>query len=146
MTRPVSVYIAGSSDSMTRVDWARESLTALGIRVTSTWPDNVRKVGGGNPRDASDEQRADWTQVCLDEILAADLLWFVVPSPGVTRGAWAELGYAHALGKPIVCSGDTKQSIFCALSHEYATDAEALGFVNQWSGCQRLIESGRVAT
>ena len=132
----LSVYCAGSSDPacLPRIYWAMVELERAGIRVVSTWPQNVASVGAANPRDASSDQREDWMRECLRQIESADVLWFVVPSPQTTRGAWIELGYAYALGKTIVSSGDTLQSIGCALGHEFGTDAGALGFLVKYAG------------
>ena len=143
MTDSLRVYVAGGSDSMPRVQHAVARLRALGITIASTWLDVVTATpGGANPRDASEETRAGWSQTDLNEVAGADLLWFLTPSPGVTRGAWVELGYALATGKTAVCSGDTKQSVFCALAHEFGTDDEAIDFIVKYAGCRTLI--GRV--
>ena len=49
----------------------------------------------------------------------------VPPVDAPTRGAWGESCYAHALARPLVFSGDTKQSVFCALGDEYESDEDA---------------------
>lgn len=135
----LSVYVGGSSDSLARVRWAEDQLVRAGISVVSTWPSVVTKVGNANPRAASVDDRAEWTLKDLAEVESADLFWFLVPSPGTTRGAWVELGYAHAVGRAVVISGDTLQSIFCALGHEFGTDEEALAFIVKWGGARKLI-------
>jgi hypothetical protein len=123
----LKVYLSASSAEMRRARTAVEALGAAGIEVVSTWIDVIDQVGNANPRDASTEDRARWSKVDLDEVLAADVLWFLVPSTHApTRGGWLEAGLAHAHGKTLVFSGDTKQSIFCALGSEYTTDDEAL--------------------
>jgi len=52
-----------------------------------------------------------------------------MPSSTPSFGAGVELGYARALGMPIVCSGATTRSIFCALGEEFDTDGAAFEFV-----------------
>lgn len=126
IARDLSVYVASSSSSIERVRWAIDSLREIGIEVTCTWPDVIATVGDANPRDATRDQRRGWTEQDLVEVRAADVLWFIVPSPGTTRGAWFEAGYAHALGKVVLFSGDTLQSTFCAIGEEYDTDNDAL--------------------
>lgn len=125
------VYVGGSSAEIERAEQAIAELERAGVHVTSTWPIVIRDTAGGaNPRDASTADRAHWSAVDLEQLRAADLLWFLVPSTSApTRGAWLEMGYALAHRKTIVLSGDTRQSIFCALGHEYATDAEALSLI-----------------
>ena len=125
------VYVAGSSLDMDRARRAVERLRAAGIEVTCTWLDVVSSVGAANLTDATAEQRRSWSVVDLAEVARADVLWFLVPARHApTRGAWVELGHAYASGKWIVCSGETtKQSIFTALGAEFASDAEAVGFI-----------------
>jgi nucleoside 2-deoxyribosyltransferase len=128
---PLRVYVAASAapESKLRVDWAVASLKRAGFVVTCTWPEVVASVGESNPRDASHVDRRSWAIQDLDEVDDADVLWFLVPSPGATAGAWYEAGYAYDAGKHLVFSGDTKQSVFCSLGHEFGTDEEALGFI-----------------
>lgn len=160
------VYVAGSSDE---IDRARRWIAALrtdGIHVTSSWPENVAAVGSANPRDAATPDRARWANNCVDELVRAELIWFLAPAPTKRRdpcccptmqvpaepdemlyghdpdcpatneprpnhgrGAYFEAGYAIAGGMHAVVSGDTKQSIFNALAHEFATDDEAFAFI-----------------
>jgi len=136
---PFRVYVAGSAapEAMWRVQRAIADLTAAGIQVSCTWPETIAAVGDANPRDASEPQREGWAKQDLAEVAASDAVWFVVPAPQTTRGAWVEAGYAYALGKTLVCSGDTKQSIFCALGHEFPTDGEALDFLVRLAGGRR---------
>lgn len=126
----MKVYVAASAapDQSDRVRAAIDALRAADITVTCTWPEIVAATpGGANPRAATDVDRAAWSAQDLKEIDAADAVWFLVPTPpATTRGAWFEVGYAHAKGKRVVFSGDTKQSVFCALGHEFVTDEAAL--------------------
>jgi hypothetical protein len=78
----------------------------------------------------------------LSEIDAADALWFLVPtSSAATRGAWFEAGYAYSNHKHLLFSGDTAQSVFCALGHEHTTDEQALNHLRIIRDRQR-IEAG----
>jgi hypothetical protein len=110
--------------------WMRR-LEAEGIFVTSGWVEKVREVGLPNPREASVDDRADWASGDLFGVDEADVLWFLVPQEAPARGAYLEAGYALALGHHVVFSGDTKQSIFCALGSEYPTDEEGFDEVMQ---------------
>lgn len=134
MTRPYRVYIAAASvpSEIERVERWAAALIEAGIEVISTWPRNIREVGSANPRDATTAQRWEWAVTCLHQVAQADALWFMTPPPGVhTRGAWCELNAARYGGQHIVCSGDTKQSIFTALGDEYETDEQAFGCVHE---------------
>lgn len=120
----MGVYIAGSSKEIDRVERWRDALMKMRIVVTSTWTDNVRKVGEGNPRSASTVQRRTWAAQCCREVERARVLWVLVPQVDApTRGAWFEAGVAYTLVRPIVWSGDTLQSVFCALGDEHNEDA-----------------------
>lgn len=132
----IRVYVAGSSAEIERVERWSAALVAAGIEVVSSWPQNVRAVGSANPRDASREQRLAWTATCLVEVTTATVVWFLVPgSAAATRGAWAEIGFARGCShdparRPrLVFSGDTKQSIFCALGDEHDTDEAAFAAI-----------------
>jgi nucleoside 2-deoxyribosyltransferase len=125
----MKVYLSGSSvpSEIERVTRWHNRLTKAGIHVVSTWPAVIAASGNvGNPRAASNEQRRTWSRVDLNEVRLADALWFLVPETGTpTRGAWLEFGVAHELGKPVISSGDTRQSIFTALGDEFETDEDA---------------------
>ena len=124
------VYVAASALEIERARAAMAALRAAGVRVTSTWIASIEAAGASNPRDASPEQRRAWSMSDLAEIRAADVLWLLAPAATApTRGAWTELGFMYALGRRIVCSGDTRQSIFCALGEEYDSDEHALAAI-----------------
>lgn len=127
MKYPRSVYVAASSADSDRAKRMMDLVRAAGLTVTSTWLEVIASNAGiANPRDAETQQRFGWSFDDLRQIDSCDLLWFLVP-PGdkPTRGAWLEAGYAHGKGKLLVSSGDTKQSIFCALGAEHEDDLDA---------------------
>jgi hypothetical protein len=125
-----TVYIAASSADIDRAEHWRDRLIAAGVHVTSTWMANVSRVGAGNPRDASDAQRAVWARQRLIEVVESDVLWLLVSPDGTeTVGAWWEAGAASVSDVWIVASGDTKRSIFTALGDEYADDDTAFAAV-----------------
>lgn len=122
----MKVYLAGSSADIARAKHWHQRLVEAGIEVTSTWIANVEKVGEANPRDANHVQRSFWSGDCVHQVMSAGVLWLLAPPiDRPTRGAWIEFGIAMAVGVRVVCSGDTKQSIFCALAEEHATDEDA---------------------
>jgi hypothetical protein len=122
----MKIYLAASSAEIERARTWHARLTIAGINVVSTWISVIDKVGATNPTDATVEQRREWSALDLDEVRSADVLWFLVPPRAVpTRGAWIEVGTAYNANKLLVFSGETSQSIFCALGMECATDDEA---------------------
>ena len=129
MTRPLHVYVAGSSDEMDRAVRWMTALTDAGIVVTSTWAANIAAVGAANPRDASVEDRASWSRTCRSQIDDCHVLWLLVPAVGHGRGAYLELGHALAIGRYTYSSGDTKQSIFASLTVEHTADDDAFAAI-----------------
>lgn len=152
MTTPYRVYIAAASvpSEIERVErWAAQ-LKEIGVEIVSTWPQNIRDVGTANPRDATREQRMEWAETCADQVAMANALWLMCPPLGVTtRGAWFELGIAYACNMPIVCSGDTEQTIFTALVEEWSGDegafSEIKGLANDHCSRRRMIDDACAA-
>lgn len=104
-------------------------LRSEGIEVTCTWTVNIRKVGHGNPADATHEQRFKWSKQDLREVQEAHLLWFLLPrAPNTTFGAWVELGFAFARGKQLVLSGHSN-NIFVGLGRVFSDDEEAFNAI-----------------
>lgn len=140
LTFAVYVSAAATPACAARVAAAITALRRDGFTVTSTWPEVIAKVGESNPRDASALERREWSVQDLTEVDDADALWFLVPEPPVvTRGAWVEAGYAYERSKHLVFSGDTRQSVFCALGHEFETDEAALAHL------RRIRDGARIA-
>jgi hypothetical protein len=142
-------YVAASSAEIPRARAMEQALREAGIEVVSRWIESVEAVGEANPRLATRVQRAEWAWLCLSAIESADVTWLLAPEPGGhSDGAFCELGYTHAKSiedasghdypRWLICSGDTKRSIFCALAdHEFDTDAEALAWLVERAGVQR---------
>lgn len=128
-TDSFAVYVAGSAapSEAPRIAAAIASLRANGFVVTCSWPDVVATVGDANPRTASVAERRGWSTQDLNEVDAADAVWFLVPEPPLTtRGAWFEAGYAYSEHKHLVFSGDTRQSVFTSLGIECDSDMAAM--------------------
>jgi len=139
----MKIYLAGSSDpaQMERVKLWSARLTEAGWQVVSTWVANIERAGAGNPRNASQDLRRRWSSNCLAEVRRADALWLLVPPPDVaTAGAWVELGTAYESARTIVCSGDTRRSIFTALGHEEEHDEDAF----RWLQAAFDVRPGRL--
>ena len=119
------LYIAASSLDIERAErWTNVARDA-GFIIESTWIEVIRGVGVANPRRAHLDERRAWSRDDLRQVRRSALFWLLVPPLDLpTRGAWIELGWALHGTQHIVCSGDTKQSIFCALAEEHDTDEE----------------------
>lgn len=122
------IYIAAASKEIERAERVRDQLRSHGFPIMSTWMEQIRQIGVANPRDASHAQRRKWSLQCLYEVSNSDVLLFLVPPEGIdTADAWGELIHAH--NRPdidILCAGDTKRSIFCALGQEFTNDDDAV--------------------
>lgn len=121
----MKVYVAASSEDIDRAGLWMDRLAHAGLEVTSNWIDVIANVGQANPREATNPARRRWANEDLHGVAAADIVWCLVPERATGRGAYFELGYALGIGKHLVLSGDTRQSIFCALGKEFNNDEEA---------------------
>lgn len=121
----MKIYVAGASSEIERAEAMIVRLKSEGIDVTCTWTENIRKVGLGNPVNASHEQRRKWSEQDLVEVAHAQVLWFLLPRPpNATFGAWVELGFAFARNKRILLSGSSS-NIFVGLGNVFIDDEEA---------------------
>lgn len=127
------IYIAASSDNADRAVEVATELGSKGCTITSTWWTDIAERGqGANPRDADDQQRANWSAKDLSQVADSDALLLLVPNDTASsHGAFLEYGYALGLGKIVAVSGDTLRSIFCALAEEFDTDGEAIDWLVQ---------------
>lgn len=131
----MNVYLAGSSapSERERIRLWKRRLEEVEITIVSTWIASVETYGN-NPREATRAMRRVWAHNCLAEIAHANVFWFLVPpTDAATRGAWAELAYAQSWASTceLFASGDTKQSVFCALALEFAEDKLAFDEIVQ---------------
>lgn len=144
MKRISKVYVAAASSDIARAKYWTSKLVAAGLDVTSTWPAVIEKIGDGNPRDATRDQRCQWSSSDLYEVKQSDLVWFLAPTPppqsidgnahvlaptAPARGAYYECGFADALDKTIVTSGDTLQSVFLSRTIEHVEDLDAFAWI-----------------
>jgi len=136
----MKVYVAAASSEIERAEKWMTMLRAAGIKVVSTWPEVIRKVGEANPMNGAREERTYWAATDLAEVSTSEVFWFLLPDGKPTMGAYTELGYAVALGAMsqearnagiidapnywLVCSG-VETSIFTALADHFTTDEEA---------------------
>jgi hypothetical protein len=128
----VKIYLAGSEDQgqIVRVKRWSAKLTEAGWDVISTWVASIENNGGPNRRDALSRDRRSWACTCMIETRQADAFWLLVPPAEVsTAGAWVELGVAYESARTIVCSGDTRRSVFSAIGHEEDTDEGAFAWL-----------------
>lgn len=136
-----SVYVAASSAEQNRARAAIEQLKAAGITVTSNWIEVIANRCGGVPNPRGEEPdlrviRGNAVHGNKEAIRASDILWFLVPSDEPGCGGFYESGFADALGKELVFSGDTQRSVFTISGHEFTEDLEAFEFVVKIAGAR----------
>src|SRR5262249_33914898 len=119
------VYLAAASDDIERAESWRKRLREAGVEPLCSWIDNVRRVGAGNPRTAPRTDRLRWSMSDLSEVIAADVVWVLMPATGASFGAGLEAGFAYGCAKRLVFSGSTTRSVFCSLGAEFDEDGEA---------------------
>jgi hypothetical protein len=144
----IRVYIGASSSQIDRVRAAEAFLrTELpDVEIMSTWPDDVERLGDPNPRTASEAERSEMAYGCLRRVDASDIMWFLVPPVDVaTRGAWCEFQHAHTRKIPCVASGDTGQSVFCALALETRDDLSGARWVARLATMLQRMREREVA-
>jgi hypothetical protein len=128
-----SVYVAASSNEIDRAQRWIDMLGKAGIECTSTWIESIKKVGESNPYDATPEVRRTYASENESCVRSSDLLWFLVPAPIAPnnhgRGGYYEAGMAKSIGKVLVFSGDTRQSVFCAHGIEFVEDIDAFAHI-----------------
>lgn len=121
-----SIYVAASSGEVARARRAMAAVRARAWTVVHDWTETIAGVGEANPIDAPHADRLAWSRQAFDAIDRAWAVWLCTPSIGAGRGAFAELGYAIAIGRLVVASGkDRRASIFTACAIEVADDADA---------------------
>jgi hypothetical protein len=132
------VYIAGSSQEMGRVAQIAGLISEHNVDnqhaqiiITIRWWDTIAARGDANPVDAPFHERAMYAADDLDGVQVADVVWLLMPTPGKTSvGCYWEAGYADALRKEILISGDMlERSIFTTRGACFSTDLAALDYL-----------------
>lgn len=89
------VYVAGAYTEREMIAEYIARLIAAGVEITFDWPANI--VQAGKPdHEFTHEERQLHSEKNIKGIEDADVFWLLIPS-GASKGAWLELGYAHAL-------------------------------------------------
>lgn len=125
-----SVYVAGSSRELERGALVMRDLREGGVRVTSTWPENIQAVGKSN-EGLSRSEAIKAADGCIKELQRASHLLLLVPSDAATIGAFIEYGMVLAYCKPlIVVDPRPDRSVFWRKAARiYATDREAVVYL-----------------
>jgi hypothetical protein len=133
------IYVAASSAEIERAEKWMGALRKDGIRVTSIWPETIRRVQAEralalkeacNPKVATVTDRRTWSMENVNAVCAAEVFWLLVPpleSP--SQGAYFEFAVAWRERKLTFASGGDQRFVFtslaCALfeQDDYAFDA-----------------------
>lgn len=119
------VYVGGASAEIERAEAFIRRVRAAGHFITFDWPAEIRKSGKANA-GLGERERFDAWRACLDAVSDADVCVFLAPRDGkTTRGMWAEIGAAQAMGAVPVYVGHDDDSIVTSMCEVVADDDAA---------------------
>jgi hypothetical protein len=129
----LSVYVAAASGEIERARRWTKALRDAGVEPTNKWIESIDSMRTdttsdnlANPREPEyDAYRLNAAQQNVKDIRSASVFWYLVSETEPGRGGYFETGIAHANGSVLIFSGDTRQSVFCALGREYVDDMAA---------------------
>jgi hypothetical protein len=114
------LYVAGASKEIDIVEMHIKSLRASNIEITHDWCEVMRKTKG------MELSKGNLRYYDLEGVDKADLVWVMVPKVD-SIGCYVEMGYALALRKPLIVSGDIlPNNIFALLGKHFETHQNAL--------------------
>jgi hypothetical protein len=125
-----TVYLAGASREIELCERWMQRLRDAGHVITYDWCANIRRVGDANPREATEEQRREWSATDVLSAAKSEVFWLLMPTKP-TVGAWFEFGAVYQTGGPrTLVSGDWRGSIFTALAdHRFDKHQDALDWI-----------------
>lgn len=96
----MNIYLGGPSAYAQAIESLGDLLPRYGVYCTHPWWREVQAAEADGVEPNSATLPATVAASCLEGVAVADVVVAVVASKGV--GVWVELGYALALGKPVV--------------------------------------------
>lgn len=125
----LNVYVAGASAEVEMVVIYMTKLREGGVHITHDWTPDVLRQGGAADALVPSAERLRMVSADFAGVAAADILWLVVPASD-SIGCWAELGYAHGVGTPIIASGPcVMRTIFTEFALQFTTHDDALAYL-----------------
>lgn len=123
------VYVGGARCELDRVERFINRCRFAGYVVTYDWTQFAREREhvlryAHEPRMSDEQRHAAW-KASLDGISEADVCVFLSPREGVTRGMWAEIGAAQAVGEVPIYVGRDDDSIVTSMCTVVADDDAA---------------------
>lgn len=106
--RKMKFYLAGAYSRRLEILGYANRMRALGFTVTSRWLDGSHEHTGGDPYDATRDERSAWAAVDLQDVDDADAVIMFetdAATPRMRGGAHVEFGYAMAKGKQMIVVG-----------------------------------------
>lgn len=121
------IYVAGASSEVAMVARYMDRLRAAGLVVGYDWTEDVflNRAVALSDRQLSPASRLYYSERDLEGIRSSDTFWLLVPNEGSGVGCWVELGYALALNKRVLVSGDYRRSIFTARAETFEIHEDA---------------------
>lgn len=129
----MKVYVCGGSSELDLVTDYMTVLAHMGHEITHDWARVIRERGEANPRNDTHEQRLAYGAADLRGIMAADLVWIIMPAK-TSFGCAFEAGNAYAKRKVVIFSGDWRSTIFSAQARaRFDNHADALRWITVYS-------------
>ena len=123
------VYVGGARCELARVERFIERCRFAGHVVTHDWTQFAREREhvlryAHEPPMTNEQRHAAW-KASLDGISEANVCVFLAPREGVTRGMWAEIGAAQAVGEVPIYVGRDDDSIVTSMCNVVDSDDDA---------------------
>ena len=110
----MTIYLAGASADIDRVETLRDELIAAGHSISHDWTADVRALGNAN-HGLTREQREHAADSCLAGVRACSVFVLLMPPNTIgTIGAWVEYGFALGERKRVIVVDDDERSVMTA--------------------------------
>lgn len=129
----MKIYVAGGMRESVLVSSWMNKLRAEGFEITCDWTAEYLEGLGEDDRLAV-ARALVYARADLKGVADAGVVWHIVADYEGSRGAYFELGYAHAMKKTIYVSGPTwRKSIFHHLAaRKFESHSEAFEALVGW--------------
>jgi nucleoside 2-deoxyribosyltransferase len=133
----MKIYVAGGMREHKLVSGWMDLLRKEGFEITCDW--TVADASAPNDAELPIDAALRFARADLKGVADAGVVWHIVADYEGSRGAYFEIGYAHAMKKTIYVSGPTwRKSIFHHLAaRKFDTHQEAFDAIVGWKRSSR---------
>ena len=97
--KSIKIYLAGPLFSLSETKFNKEFATALEEKIKAQV---ILPQEGSIPFEGKENFAELAFQFCIEEIRHCDLILAILEGPDADSGTCVEIGYAYAIGKPII--------------------------------------------